>query len=174
MGPQLDSCGRPHLHCASRRSPVSLQWGRNLIVAEGISNDAKPVDSIGASMGPQLDSCGRELAARYAGATVGASMGPQLDSCGRRTRAYRYEPRICWASMGPQLDSCGRPPWAGFLQKYATLLQWGRNLIVAEGWWGGGNGAGKPASMGPQLDSCGRPDIFTRLRRARCFNGAAT
>ena len=58
--------------------------------------------------------------------------------------------------MGPQLDSCGRSidgehVYAG------TLLQWGRNLTVAEG---GAvvavHAAQLKASMGPQLDSCGR------------------
>ena len=36
------------------------------------------------------------------------------------------------ASMGPQLDSCGRgnPPAQSLT---SNLLQWGRNLIVAEG-----------------------------------------
>ena len=36
MGPQLDSCGRSRLPGAGGRSAM-LQWGRNLIVAEGSS-----------------------------------------------------------------------------------------------------------------------------------------
>ena len=42
------------------------------------------------------------------------------------------------ASMGPQLDSCGRVPEACRAIEGGPL-QWGRNLIVAEGayrWWG--------------------------------------
>ena len=36
------------------------------------------------------------------------------------------------ASMGPQLDSCGRAiSKTGAID--AAMLQWGRNLIVAEG-----------------------------------------
>ena len=39
------------------------------------------------------------------------------------------------------------------------MLQWGRNLIVAEGAPRRGVGNGRnTASMGPQLDSCGRKD----------------
>ena len=34
--------------------------------------------------------------------------------------------------MGPQLDSCGRG-WAADFDPAAKALQWGRNLIVAEG-----------------------------------------
>ena len=34
MGPQLDSCGRPTI-VTDARLFVVLQWGRNLIVAEG-------------------------------------------------------------------------------------------------------------------------------------------
>ena len=34
--------------------------------------------------------------------------------------------------MGPQLDSCGRKIDLTEL-KYTTMLQWGRNLTVAEG-----------------------------------------
>ena len=59
------------------------------------------------------------------------------------------------ASMGPQLDSCGRIARAAGTASF-TMLQWGRNLTVAEG--PGRRQVGRPAdaSMGPQLDSCGR------------------
>ena len=38
MGPQLDSCGRPAQEAQGGRE-VLLQWGRNLIVAEGLIRD---------------------------------------------------------------------------------------------------------------------------------------
>ena len=107
-----------------------LQWGRNLIVAEGRRAAGGGPPSPRASMGPQLDSCGRravgvpaagpvplqwgrnlivaegKLAARFP-RDVLASMGPQLDSCGRDDND-RLQHCKRWASMGPQLDSCGR------------------------------------------------------------------
>ena len=39
----------------------------------------------------------------------------------------------CSASMGPQLDSCGRL-WLYRCMLRQETLQWGRNLIVAEGY----------------------------------------
>ena len=56
------------------------------------------------------------------------------------------------------------------------VLQWGRNLIVAEGQLDlGALGGLGPASMGPQLDSCGRhlPARGGAALQKR-FNGAAT
>ena len=85
MGPQLDSCGRevqdvePGALIAlqwgrnlivAEGTPtgrrfglvcLSLQWGRNLIVAEGVHDVRLVVLDGGASMGPQLDSCGRSI-----------------------------------------------------------------------------------------------------------------
>ena len=155
-----------------------LQWGRNLIVAEG--------------------STGRGCW----GCRFDASMGPQLDSCGRNQNQNRPLPGL--ASMGPQLDSCGRPRGPRRPRAHGPALQWGRNLIVAEGrysftssgnrsalqwgrnlivaegpsgFWPTSGGSRlqwgrnlivaeggrtwircrrRRASMGPQLDSCGR------------------
>ena len=56
-----------------------------------------------------------------------------------------------FASMGPQLDSCGRMSSAIGVIAMVEELQWGRNLIVAEG-----------EAVGPARS------------RLRCFNGAAT
>ena len=82
MGPQLDSCGRVVI-LTPAGIDVELQWGRNLIVAEG-NLRARHVGRLSyASMGPQLDSCGRDLRCTVTKADGTASMGPQLDSCGR-------------------------------------------------------------------------------------------
>ena len=101
--------------------------------------------------------------------------------------------------MGPQLDSCGRVDRGKSLLDLG-MLQWGRNLIVAEGRLEPpGEIAGAIASMGPQLDSCGRLGPRREVGRMRtvlqwgrnlivaeggtggsdlptwkCFNGAAT
>ena len=89
------------------RGAKALQWGRNLTVAEGRRRRQVQAQGQAASMGPQLDSCGRVADLQYARAPNTASMGPQLDSCGR-----------------------GKRPPGG---SYGSLLQWGRNLTVAEG-----------------------------------------
>ena len=83
-------------------------------------------------------------------------MGPQLDSCGRFGPVRTAVRLGSLASMGPQLDSCGRLTIAGGLAKNIRL-QWGRNLIVAEGQMQVREiERVVNASMGPQLDSCGR------------------
>ena len=105
MGPQLDSCGRPAIAppplasvslqwgrnltvaegswtAAAARAAASLQWGRNLTVAEGAQSPATKARPL-ASMGPQLDSCGRFCNFVVLHGYALASMGPQLDSCGR-------------------------------------------------------------------------------------------
>ena len=57
-----------------------------------------------------------------------------------------------------------------------SVLQWGRNLIVAEGRDEGNcEHLGMFASMGPQLDSCGRRSVAEQQRSIPSgFNGAAT
>ena len=129
------------------RSRKWLQWGRNLIVAEGMTAPL-PWPAALASMGPQLDSCGRVNAVRWSGKSSRASMGPQLDSCGRLVRKVSVPARV--------------------------LLQWGRNLIVAEGSWGRTRESLCRASMGPQLDSCGRYTCLECFCQRHSFNGAAT
>ena len=88
-------------------------------------------------MGPQLDSCGRLQAGKQSTDVIWASMGPQLDSCGRVSHPTRVTRPRQTASMGPQLDSCGRGVELARALKAARWLQWGRNLIVAEGDVGG-------------------------------------
>ena len=58
-------------------------------------------------------------------------MGPQHDSCGRVCSVLASALDIL-ASMGPQHDSCGRDcVW--HKERIRKSLQWGRNMIVAEG-----------------------------------------
>ena len=45
---------------------VALQWGRNLIVAEGNILEVLETFEADASMGPQLDSCGRAVVCNVA------------------------------------------------------------------------------------------------------------
>ena len=73
---------------------MALQWGRNLIVAEGRAvGPADAVDFV-ASMGPQLDSCGRILMNAFMLGETIASMGPQLDSCGRTIVPVIHKPSM--------------------------------------------------------------------------------
>ena len=65
MGPQLDSCGRQRMIDSARALRRMLQWGRNLIVAEGAIVLVGPQHGALASMGPQLDSCGRQVPADH-------------------------------------------------------------------------------------------------------------
>ena len=87
MGPQHDSCGRVAMSRRRSFTRLTLQWGRNMIVAEGPVFDAPGPDALTASMGPQHDSCGRDLVLLGFGRHVDASMGPQHDSCGRNSAA---------------------------------------------------------------------------------------
>ena len=153
MGPQLDSCGRTASSWPKQNSSV-LQWGRNLIVAEGRTR--RPAGrAVLASMGPQLDSCGREggqdvrtlvgmlqwgrnliVAEGYIHRTE--STLPAALQWGRNlivaegTELPRPQEKS-QASMGPQLDSCGRRGVGAPGRSAEAWLQWGRNLIVAEG-----------------------------------------
>ena len=148
MGPQPFGCGRLVASCR-RRSEVCfngaatfrlrkvwggctnwpnglpLQWGRNLSVAEGLQSLPTLVKISIASMGPQPFGCGRDVARVAPFHAKFASMGPQPFGCGRRN-----------GEAAPRL-----PP----------LLQWGRNLSVAEG-----------------------PLRSWRASPSNCFNGAAT
>ena len=106
MGPQLDSCGRP-LKEYSAIEKGTLQWGRNLTVAEGAHS------GIIVAHAKRLQ-WGRNL-------TV--AEGSESLRCITQRQA---------ASMGPQLDSCGRAE-INTVVAAITELQWGRNLTVAEG-----------------------------------------
>ena len=202
MGPQLDSCGKREVPAALAGSMIGLQWGRNLTVAESRKREdiqnrlarlqwgrnltvAERPCSIGyakssrcfngaatgqlrkesdlggtsahqrASMGPQLDSCGKAPPPLGDGQHAGASMGPQLDSCGKvcpRCRDPRY-PLLQWGRNLTVAESRVRAEHLAARRE----LQWGRNLTVAErGPASRRTDHGHQASMGPQLDSCGK------------------
>ena len=125
MGPQHDSCGRLSDEWIEVGSG-NLQWGRNMIVAEGVHVLVVSHVAQRPSMGPQHDSCGRVPLWHALAASRGPSMGPQHDSCGRR---FMFSPLCAIAA-----------------------LQWGRNMIVAEG----------------------RPACSLRSAARITFNGAAT
>ena len=153
-----------------------LQWGRNLTVAESAIAGPSGGDHLQASMGPQLDSCGKVFHhGRLFMYGYFASMGPQLDSCGKVDLRPPVPPQSPDASMGPQLDSCGKLLYDSVSKDYYNASM-GPQL----------DSCGKlrrnpkrempaPASMGPQLDSCGKFETVYSIRGSfPCFNGAAT
>ena len=82
MGPQLDSCGRNGTW-VEIMSDDELQWGRNLIVAEG-AYSSKSIHLVGQlQWGRNLIVAEGRWPAVIGFARAQASMGPQLDSCGR-------------------------------------------------------------------------------------------
>ena len=107
MGPRPFGRGRTRSGLTSLESEL-LQWGRDLSVAEG----------------------GHRRRQRGAGPHL-ASMGPR--PFGRGRPAMR-PPRHSWrpASMGPRPFGRGRRAAGGFSLRY-RMLQWGRDLSVAEG-----------------------------------------
>ena len=59
-------------------------------------------------------------------------MGPQLVRCGMVAAQYEHAVADPVASMGPQLVRCGMWGQASTMDIETILLQWGRNLFVAE------------------------------------------
>ena len=83
------------------------------------------------SMGPQLVRCGMDFRLESLHGPCLPSMGPQLVRCGMHA-GIRDGSHAKVPSMGPQLVRCGMQ--SRILQGIpgADLLQWGRNLFVAE------------------------------------------
>ena len=107
-----------------------LQWGRNLIVAEGWEEE-RVKTKVEASMGPQLDSCGRSRSKPGQAASHWLQWGRNLivaEGC-KVGNLLPNTPELQW---GRNLIVA-----EGYQRKFAPILdrmlQWGRNLIVAEG-----------------------------------------
>ena len=147
-----ETCGPLSMSTAS----TGLQWGRNFIVAETRRRHRPLAGCVKASMGPQLYRCGNSSTTSRrtvqdtsfnGAATLSlrkpvpfcdpycaeeyASMGPQLYRCGNLT-ARRSGDTGNGASMGPQLYRCGNQDSAYIPSDRPSMLQWGRNFIVAE------------------------------------------
>ena len=151
MGPQLYRCGNGGAVIVGALVLLSLQWGRNFIVAEIIVCKGTLV------VVPSLQ-WGRNF------------IVAEMHAPGRGHRAGRP----CFNGAATlSLRKCvghgSRRP-AGF------SLQWGRNFIVAEMPPTSFRASGDSwASMGPQLYRCGNsPATACACRPGRCFNGAAT
>ena len=156
MGPQLGSCGRPS---ATRPWPSAWRCFNGAAtwqLRKGHARTARQ-DGHGASMGPQPGSCGRGGLGRPARRAQAASMGPQPGSCGRdRLITAAYVPAYLQWGLTWQLRKGG----GAKAMDFTAMLQWGRNLAVAEGRASmGRRETGGTASMGPHLGSCGRCGI---------------
>ena len=154
MGPQLYRCGNVVDKTSEDMEFAALQWGRNFIVAEMSWDYPTCVGVVLASMRPQLYRCGNSAVAGVRATNTSASMRPQLYRCGNicgtcGSRSYRP------ASMGPQLYRCGNQAMAAAVRTGLSVLQWGRNFIVAEMRFAEHQcRRAQVASMGPQLYRC--------------------
>ena len=106
MGPQLDSCGRLRV-IIRQLETQKLQWGRNLIVAEG-QDFSLAINPNSASMGPQLDSCGRSHVDHLKGTEENELQWGRNLIVAEGLNLIQSPQTYAAASMGPQLDSCGR------------------------------------------------------------------
>ena len=116
MEPQLEGCGKSVISPPQPRRYM-LQWSRNLRVAESRARLVR-VRTLLASMEPQLEGCGKRRGGGPPMNMDDASMEPQLEGCGKVASAAR---------SGPQF-----------------LLQWSRNLRVAESAGPSANPSEKP------------------------------
>ena len=198
MGPQPSSRGNL-VFALTAVDSLTLQWGRNLPVAE-IRLTRVPADGRLSRFNGAATFQSRKLAF-CALAPINwdsASMGPQPSSRGNNSMRYAMGAggMLQWGRNLPVAEiRNAAPPLVSM-----SLLQWGRNLPVAEirttsareeRWrWASmgpqpssrGNSAEgaeserrADASMGPQPSSRGNATVFAAaVHRVGCFNGAAT
>ena len=148
MGPQRFRRGDPDCE-RGEITKRSLQWGRNVSVAEISIASVSPRRAKKLQWGRNVSVAEiRRTTSRYLG-PIPASMGPQRF----RRGDDNHKQRVCavgCASMGPQRFRRGDSDLhlsAGYL----IVLQWGRNVSVAEIPTGvTTTGGSVTASMGPQ------------------------
>ena len=108
-----------------------LQWGRNFIVAETRQINRTAVYEHRLQWGRNFIVAETRLPRSPAEIGQDASMGPQLYRCGNIS--LRHAVRFgAVASMGPQLYRCGNLRHLLRATREISMLQWGRNFIVAE------------------------------------------
>ena len=158
------------------RRILSLQWGRNFIVAETRQPHIRHGCRHTASMGPQLYRCGNAALIRSSALCSSiASMGPQLYRCGN-LKQYVYAWRAVIASMGPQLYRCGNLATYRSLPSPVACFNGAATLSLRKRALGPGClPEGAPASMGSQLYRCGNnTGAAPQPAHLQGFNGAAT
>ena len=163
-------------------APYSLQWGRNLFVAESCTTSRRGRTATRPSMGPQLVRCGKNMTPSTWSLTSYLQWGRNLFVAESLKQDIEREHSQRTPSMGPQLVRCGKSVIQSTIplelasfngaatcslrkvattekpEEHASVLQWGRNLFVAES----ACSAACPRmllrqpSMGPQLVRCGK------------------
>ena len=151
MGPRPFGRGRKHLPTKRRRNARGLQWGRDLSVAEGCRRRAaRPL----------------EVFSFNGAATF-------------RSRKVGHQPRqrraLFNASMGPRPFGRGRILLGWIMATPKQVLQWGRDLSVAEGAGpAGGSAGGDKLQWGRDLSVAEGMPIPRAAPPTTSFNGAAT
>ncbi len=203
MGPRPFSRGKAADVGHDRATSTSLQWGRDLSVAER-SGRRESRSAYAASMGPRPFSRGKQAVSWHdRQATSRSSFNGAATFQSRKARCSRgyVIGRLRRASMGPRPFSRGKARYRRGRCVRLTQLQWGRDLSVAESDGRTATRREHPsASMGPRPFSRGKADRhrshawsrdvasmgprpFSRgkarrmaasLHRQRRFNGAAT
>ena len=124
-------------------------------------------------MEPQLEGCGKSNERQALHVRPQASMEPQLEGCGKfRGMCGRDHASVLQWSRNLRVaeSSCQRRFSAAL-----HALQWSRNLRVAESAAVNRNRRFDCASMEPQLEGCGKDGKRRpRARPRQGFNGAAT
>ena len=87
--------------------PILLQWGRDLEVAESVSDLAKQFSDFLASMGPRLGSRGKSYQGAEPSRISKLQWGRDLEVA-ESFHVFSLAKRIFWASMGPRLGSRGK------------------------------------------------------------------
>ena len=82
-------------------------------------------------------------------------MEPQLEGCGKDCDIDAADV-VAPASMEPQLEGCGKHKAAQKYRALVRMLQWSRNLRVAERTCLQARVVRYDASMEPQLEGCGK------------------
>ena len=172
MGPR--PFGRGRVAERPRRSAASvLQWGRDLSVAEGRRAQRRR-DRVGRFNGAATFRSRKECKAAFSYAGLNASMGPRPFGRGRESiESVRASNMML--QWGRDLSVAEGFLFFNFFNlKY--MLQWGRDLSVAEGRRRRGMVfCARPASMGPRPFGRGRWVRAARRRKHKGrFNGAAT
>ena len=175
MGPRPFSRGDMLAIVCLQQSVNTLQWGRDLSVAETSYLAATVTRQSVASMGPRPFSRGDHRGRARGQLPAAASMGPRPFSRGDWGREGGNRPAAA-ASMGPRPFSRGDQVCCLRAGSHQVSLQWGRDLSVAET-------SGTPHTRRPlSLLQWGRDlsvaettsGAQARGSTGSCFNGAAT
>ena len=132
MGPQPFGCGRTLVHELTWIYLGRLQWAATFRLRKGRGPTHGAYPSSYASMGPQPFGCGRRRRAAPPELKQIASMGPQPFGCGRAVVAF-VGTGIWLRFNGAATFRLRKAVVAAIAILAVIMLQWGRNLSVAEG-----------------------------------------